>query len=87
MFVEQLRGRMFALVAEAYSVIAADEFAALVGLERAQAVAEASRLGWAVDAAAATVKPKPPAVSEAQRQTSLGNIRSLCDYVVHLDTQ
>jgi COP9 signalosome complex subunit 8 len=86
-FVGVLRARMVELVARGYSSIAADDFAALVGLPRDAALAEAVRLGWGADATTGIIRPKQPTAPAAKALTSEANIRALCDYVVHLDAQ
>lgn len=79
------RRRAFGLVAQAYTSISADDFAAFVGLPVEEAVKGAIEQGWQADPATQMViprKPEPPPVPLIPNEQQLAR---LTDYVAFLE--
>ncbi|XP_029314703.1 COP9 signalosome complex subunit 8 [Cottoperca gobio] len=82
---ESTRQRAYSLVAQAYTSIAADDFAAFVGYSVEEAVKGVVSQGWQADPATRMVMPKkpdPPPVSLVPNEQQLAR---LTDYVAFLE--
>lgn len=82
---ESTRQRAYALVAQAYTSIAAEDFAAFVGYSVEEAVKGVVSQGWQADPATRMVMPKkpdPPPVSLVPNEQQLAR---LTDYVAFLE--
>ncbi|KAI9527648.1 COP9 signalosome complex subunit 8 [Dissostichus eleginoides] len=79
------RQRAYSLVAQAYTSLAADDFAAFVGYSVEEAVKGVVSQGWQADPATRMVMPKkpdPPPVSLVPNEQQLAR---LTDYVAFLE--
>ncbi|TDH07237.1 hypothetical protein EPR50_G00121490 [Perca flavescens] len=84
-FTESTRQRAYSLVAQAYTSIAADDFAAFVGYSVEEAVKGVVSQGWQADPGTRMVMPKkpdPPPVSLVPNEQQLAR---LTDYVAFLE--
>ncbi|XP_056289702.1 COP9 signalosome complex subunit 8 [Pseudoliparis swirei] len=82
---ESTRQRAYGLVAQAYTSIAADDFASFVGYSVEEAVKGVVTQGWQADPATRMVMPKkpdPPPVSLVPNEQQLAR---LTDYVAFLE--
>uniref|UniRef100_A0A3Q3XAM3 COP9 signalosome complex subunit 8 n=1 Tax=Mola mola TaxID=94237 RepID=A0A3Q3XAM3_MOLML len=82
---ESTRQRAYSLVAQAYTSIAAEDFAAFVGYSVEEAVKGVVSQGWQADPATRMVMPKkpdPPPVSLVPNEQQLAR---LTDYVAFLE--
>ncbi|KAF3842635.1 hypothetical protein F7725_001484 [Dissostichus mawsoni] len=82
---ESTRQRAYSLVAQAYTSLAADDFAAFVGYSVEEAVKGVVSQGWQADPATRMVMPKkpdPPPVSLVPNEQQLAR---LTDYVAFLE--
>ncbi|XP_026232855.1 COP9 signalosome complex subunit 8 isoform X1 [Anabas testudineus] len=84
-FTESTRQRAYSLVAQAYTSITADDFAAFVGYSVDEAVKGVVSQGWQADPTTRMVMPKkpdPPPVSLVPNEQQLAR---LTDYVAFLE--
>ncbi|GLD51472.1 COP9 signalosome complex subunit 8 isoform X1 [Lates japonicus] len=84
-FTESTRQRAYSLVAQAYTSITAEDFAAFVGYTVEEAVKGVVSQGWQADPATRMVMPKkpdPPPVSLVPNEQQLAR---LTDYVAFLE--
>ncbi|XP_071823287.1 COP9 signalosome complex subunit 8-like [Apostichopus japonicus] len=86
MLTESIRQRIFRLIGQAYTSIAADQFAAYAGLQVDEAIQAVVAEGWEYDNTNKLILPKRPVAAKASPIPSENHIAQLTDFVTFLES-
>lgn len=82
---DSIRQRIFRLIGQAYTSIAADQFAAYAGLQVDEAIQAVVAEGWEYDSVNKVILPKRPVAAKASPIPSENHIAQLTDFVTFLE--